>query len=600
MSESSADEPVAKGKQIDPGGHPVPADDSPVPAGPATVSWARPWQEPNRLVLRAPHGCAAVPLLLGGGGAFLVALSVFWPFRPGWGPADTIAIAFAFLVPAALAGWFWFRQVVLPRVTFDREAQLLIMGWRGRRGRRPLSSIIGVQVMETRKHFGGPELNIPALTMYQVNLILDDPAERRLNVLTVDPWTARSNAKLVADFLGVPVLDSAGDAAAAAATANAADPMAMPPEHWAIPSPVVVKEAGPDVLLIRPRRLAFLLGPGPKSLMTIPVLLGVLLSQGGADGFVIAIVVASACFVLFALIYTLSLRARFDRLRGVLTVGRRGLWPLESVKAVALVEGTDCQLHLVLDDVQQRRIILITDAQGAVVRRAAERVASFLGVRLVETRRSAPRATPTGAAGAVNPLEELSRSPLPPGKASIRGPAHVVPKGADGLLLRPRLPQGWAWVFNGLFLTGLGFYLTWLVWIGPAAAPAGLGDQIGRVLIVLLGLLFLLAPLKPLLLYRDHFDRQAELLRLGWRGLRGTYPLAKVLAVQLIPGGLVPGPSGPGAERVSYQMNLVMEDAYEDRLNLTDVSDLKWTRQAAQEVADFLGVPLIDQIAEDG
>src|SRR5262249_35677166 len=155
-------------------------------------------------------------------------------------------------------------------------------------------------------------------------------------------------AKLIADFLGVPVLDSAGDSAAAT-KADAADPMAMPPEHWAIPSPVVVKEAGPDVLLIRPRRLAFLLGPGSKSLVTVSVLLGVLLFQGGADGSVIASVVASACFFLLALFYTLSLRARFDRLRGVLTVGRRGVWPLESVKAVEFVEGTDCQLHLLLE-----------------------------------------------------------------------------------------------------------------------------------------------------------------------------------------------------------------------------------------------------------
>ena len=44
--------------------------------------------------------------------------------------------------------------------------------------------------------------------MYQMNLILDDPAERRLNVLTTTLETARSNARLVADFLGVPVLDN--------------------------------------------------------------------------------------------------------------------------------------------------------------------------------------------------------------------------------------------------------------------------------------------------------------------------------------------------------------------------------------------------------
>ena len=39
-------------------------------------------------------------------------------------------------------------------------------------------------------------------------------------------------------------------------------------------------------------------------------------------------------------------------------------------------------------------------------------------------------------------------------------------------------------------------------------------------------------------------------------------------------------------------------DAEQDRLNLTDDSDLKWTRQAGRQVADFLGVPVIDQIAD--
>ena len=38
MIESSADEPPAYGKYVEPAGRDVPADDSPVPAGPATVT----------------------------------------------------------------------------------------------------------------------------------------------------------------------------------------------------------------------------------------------------------------------------------------------------------------------------------------------------------------------------------------------------------------------------------------------------------------------------------------------------------------------------------------------------------------------------------
>ena len=61
---------------------------------------------------------------------------------------DPVVLAFI-LVPTTLLGtlvwaWIWFRQIILPRVTFDQEAGLLTLGWKGLRGRRPLSSVIGV------------------------------------------------------------------------------------------------------------------------------------------------------------------------------------------------------------------------------------------------------------------------------------------------------------------------------------------------------------------------------------------------------------------------------------------------------------------------
>jgi hypothetical protein len=605
MSESSANEPQGYGRH-DPAGRAVPADDSPVPAGPATVALgARPWQGPDRLVLRFPVGCSAIPLLIIPG---LIAASVlrldrlFWGgWGGGWGPVHPMAYGVV-LVPVALMAWFWCRQTLLPRITFDQEAGLLTLGWRGLRGRRPLSSIIGVQVMQTRKRFGGPELNITAVTMYQLNLILDDPGERRLNVMTCDPLTARSNARRIADFLGVPVLDNTGTPAGAAG-AGAAEPMPIPLDISTIPSPVVT-ELGPDVLLIRPRRLAFLLGVRWAGLMWLGVLVCLLANQV-SSGYIVAAVGASLFFSLLGLLPTLGRRARFDRARGVLTLGwlvRRAPRPLASVQAVEVVEGPDYQLNLLPEDPRQPRLNLITDAEAALVRRAAEQVASFLAVPLLVARQLTPAAGQPGTGEAVNYLEELNRSPLPLGRASIRGPARVVPKGDDALVLRPRLRRSWARLLPALLTTGLGLYMVWLEWLGPAAGQAGLGQSAGWLMIVLLGPLSQVTTLKLLLLYRDHFDRQSGLLTLGWFGLKGTYPLAKVLAVQLVPGGLIDkaaGPFGRGGERVSFQLNLVMADAYQDRLNLTDDSDLEWTRQAGQQVADFLGVPLIDQIAED-
>jgi len=594
MNESSADEPSRHERHSDLAGRDVPAEDSPVPAGPATLPHgARPWHEPDRLVLRpyVSFGCALLFMIVATG------LAVAWIFLVAERPVVPLVLACVLVPWFLICAWFLYRQTILPRLTFDREAGLLMLGWKGLRGRRPLSSVIGVQVMQTRKQFGGPELNIPALNMYQLNLILDDPAERRLNVLTCDPLTARAKARLIADFLGVPVLDRGGPPPAATAP-GAAEPMTADPtlaEPALVPSPVVTEPA-PDVLLIRPRLLPTLSELRGMGLMGVVVLLALAAQHGLADWYwyIVAVVAAALCFPRLLLV-TVGQRARFDRARGLLTLGWRGRRerPLASVKAVEIVNGLDYQLNLLPADASHLRLNLITDTDAALVRRAAERVATFLGVPLLGARRQAAAAH-LGGVKAVDPLEDLNRLPLPPGRATIRGPACAVAKGEDVVMLLPRSRLSGRFL-SSLIWIGLALYLVWL------AAPAGFGQQAIWLTLVLLSGISQFA-LRRLLLYGWHFDRQAGLLTVGWVGLKETYPLEKVLAVQLIPGGLVdkaPGSLRRGGERVAYQLNLVMADAYQDRLNLTNDPDLAWTRQTGQQLADFLGVPLIDQIADD-
>ncbi|HVS37740.1 MAG TPA: hypothetical protein VMS17_19415 [Gemmataceae bacterium] len=645
MSESSADEPPGQGKYTDPAGRDVPAEDSPVPAGPATLPMGmmgvRPIPAPDCLVLRSTLGRAPLIGIVIGAGFGTLMLAVYFLLmillmRGRAAVVLLLALALVLLSVGWMA-WHWYRRTILPRVTFDKEAGLLTLGWRGRRGRRPLSSVIGVQVMQTRKQFGGPELNIPAMTMYQMNLILDDPVERRLNVMTCAAVTARSTARLVADFLGVPVLDSAGapEGAPAAAAVLETDGSVRPellgapaaadvplPTDWssAIASPVVA-EAGPDVLVIRARRLAVLFGAHGKAVWGM-VLTGMVFALIAAADWNSVMLAASAvvlgCFAVVNLVMMfriLSRRACFDRERGVLTlrrVGRRGsreTWPLASVKAVEAVKVGYAEyylLNLLLDDPQQPRLNLSMEADAALVRQAAARVASFLAVPLLGVKApTAAAAAPGAGKEAVNPLELLSRSPLPRGRASIRGPARVVPKGDAVLVLRPRLLFHWIhWIHVVPALLGIGVVLgLGVVGLRRFGPPQAILGQLAALLAIALFvvLLPLVAALRPLLLYRDHFDRKAGLLTLGGFGLKGKYPLDKILAVQLIPGGLVnrtPGVFGGGREHVSYQMNLVMAEAYQDRLHLSDDSDLKWTRQAGRQIADFLDVPLLDQIAD--
>lgn len=44
-------------------------------------------------------------------------------------------------------------------------------------------------------------------------------------------------------------------------------------------------------------------------------------------------------------------------------------------------------------------------------------------------------------------------------------------------------------------------------------------------------------------------------------------------------------------------MNLLLSDPEGGRLNLTAHSGWPWMRQAGPQLADFLGVPLIDQLS---
>src|SRR5262249_30118406 len=189
---------------------------------------------------------------------------------------------------------------------------------------------------------------------------------------------------------------------------------------------------------------------------------------------------------------------------------------------------------------------------------------------------------------AVNPLEELNRSSLPAGSATVRGPASVVSKSEKVLILRPRSRFTWVWFVPTLLTMGVEVYLIWLGLVWAAGGSAGLQQQGAWLMIVLFGVLSQISAfLRPLLLYRDHFDRQAGQLTLGWFGMKGRYPLGKVLAVQLVPGELIlmaPSPFGRGGGRVSYQMNLVVADAYQDRLNLPNDFDLVWTTQAGHQI----------------
>jgi hypothetical protein len=107
------------------------------------------------------------------------------------------------------------------------------------------------------------------------------------------------------------------------------------------------------------------------------------------------------------------------------------------------------------------------------------------------------------------------------------------------------------------------------------------------------------------------FDRRAGLLTINRRlfGFRRRLqvvqvrPLRDLVCIQLLYEGFhsteigEPGTPGSVIDYRSYQLNLVFDDPKDPRYNLTTHSDWKWMREAGQTLADFLGIPVADQLA---
>jgi hypothetical protein len=146
--------------------------------------------------------------------------------------------------------------------------------------------------------------------------------------------------------------------------------------------------------------------------------------------------------------------------------------------------------------------------------------------------------------------------------------------------------------------------------------------DLAGVLILVIGLvavsaLLLLGFLAPRGFHRwVRFDRRTGLMtisrrRLGFRQslqVVRSRPLTDIVCVQLLHAGSrsenseIGEPGTPGSvihqSFRSYQLNLVVDDPDEPRLNLSSHADAQWMRDAGRRLADFLRVPLVDQLRE--
>lgn len=95
---------------------------------------------------------------------------------------------------------------------------------------------------------------------------------------------------------------------------------------------------------------------------------------------------------------------------------------------------------------------------------------------------------------------------------------------------------------------------------------------------------------------RFTFDRESRQLRFRLRfSWPRERPLDGVLAAQVLAGEVYSSDEGPDYQQ--YQLNIVLDDAVLPRLNVSNHPNLEWTRASGRQLADFLGIPLLDHVS---
>jgi hypothetical protein len=98
---------------------------------------------------------------------------------------------------------------------------------------------------------------------------------------------------------------------------------------------------------------------------------------------------------------------------------------------------------------------------------------------------------------------------------------------------------------------------------------------------------------------RVEFDLREGVLRRKWLFRQRSWPLESVRAVQLVEGGWHGEGDSESAPYFTYQMNLVLNDESQPRINLTNHANWDATWTAASELAEFLNVPLLNEVTKD-
>jgi len=124
------------------------------------------------------------------------------------------------------------------------------------------------------------------------------------------------------------------------------------------------------------------------------------------------------------------------------------------------------------------------------------------------------------------------------------------------------------------------------------------GSWLDGITLALGGLFVVLGLALPFVTERFEFNKDTGQFRCQKFLLSKSRPLADIVLVQLIDGGLhtMQSQNGHPVKFRSYELNLVLAGEPTIRLNLTNHSNLESTRQVAVRLVEFLNVPYHDDI----
>jgi hypothetical protein len=164
------------------------------------------------------------------------------------------------------------------------------------------------------------------------------------------------------------------------------------------------------------------------------------------------------------------------------------------------------------------------------------------------------------------------------------GISHFVRQPREGLLqLLPAMFSLWAGAATGPIFIVIGTVILLSgQWAGALFAAVG---ALGLLIFVLM----------MVFTKRVEFDRDSGTWSLRRGGTTRYRPLDSIVAVQVIDGGWHGGVDH--GKYFTYQLNLVIADPDEPRLNLTNVSNWEATWTIGSQLSEFLGVELLDQVS---